>query len=451
MSKLNANAKQKMYQMSVYEQARRTLVTCMLFEDNGFENGESITDRLARYPSILSEEECRKLLAEAKENKLRHAPAFWANKMLKNGKLKSADVETVVDRVDLMADLLSLYWNDKSNKHGLPKSLAKGLQKSFEKFDEYQFAKYKADGKKIKLKDVLKIVRPKPLTDAQSELYKKILDGNLATPDTWEVALSKCHTPAEKKTEWTRLLTEKTEKGYNKLGALALLRNLRNMKQAGVDENVIRTALSQMSMKKILPFQIVAAARYAPELEDILEQKLIESAQNYGKLEGDTIILVDVSYSMYSCINGKSEINSVDAASAVAAIVREACQNTSVYAFDTHNMRIGTSYRGFSLINEIVRKNGGCTAVIDCTNNAIDEYKRSHSGKYPARVITLTDEGENSSRGSKLQNLPKGCNGYMINVRNNMNSVTYGAHSGWISISGWSEAIVKYIAAYEAL
>ena len=54
-------------------------------------------------------------------------------------------------------------------------------------------------------------------------MWKRLIAGELAVPDTWEVALS---SGANKREAWERLLREQ------KLGALALLRNLRNMREA---------------------------------------------------------------------------------------------------------------------------------------------------------------------------------------------------------------------------
>jgi hypothetical protein len=65
---------------------------------------------------------------------------------------------------------------------------------------------------------------------------------------------------------WERLLAER------KLGALALLRNLRNIKDAGVSEEAILNALSTMRTEGVLPFRFLAAARYAPQWEELLEQ-----------------------------------------------------------------------------------------------------------------------------------------------------------------------------------
>ena len=450
MSKLNSTASQKMHKDSVYEAARKLLVTCLLFEDNTYMDGKKATELMTEYVSQLSEKECRSLLKEAKGNHLRHAPAFWAIKMLKQGYLKAEDVDLVIDRTDIMADLLALYWSDKSNKHSIPKVLAKGIGRSFSKFDEYQLAKYKAEGKEIKLRDVLRIAHVKPESTERSELYKRVLEGTLATPDTWEVALSKCHTPKEKKAEWVRLLTEKTEKGHNKIGALALIRNLNNMTAAGVPEDIIRNAIQSSSMKKLLPYQIVMAAKQQPSYSAELELKLLESMKNYEKLPGDTIFLVDVSGSMYGPANGGT-LRMVENAAATAAIVREACSHTKLYTFDTKLDEVPNSYRGMPLIDRIVSHSGGATAVIDCTNEAIRKYRDSHEGKYPARVIVITDEGENSSYGKTLTSLPKKSHGYMVNVASNSNSVTYGVHSNWTNISGWSTSILNYISAAENL
>ena len=57
-------------------------------------------------------------------------------------------------------------------------------------------------------------------------MWKRLIAGELATPDTWEAALS---SGADKREAWERLLREE------KLGALALLRNLRNMRDVGVN------------------------------------------------------------------------------------------------------------------------------------------------------------------------------------------------------------------------
>lgn len=455
-------------ELTAYEKLQRSAINCLLWEDTFYEDGESIADRIKNYMEQVTPEQARSVLKEAKvENKLRHMPLFLLVNMAKNGYLTAEDVANTITRVDDMSELLSLYWstdwkdstgNTVKNKHTVPKSIVKGIQKALPKFDEYQLAKYRGDRYDVSLKTVIKMTHPKPENAEMEALWGRAINGNLATPDTWEVGLTNCHTPAEKKEFWTRMLTEKTEKGFNKLGALALIRNLRNMQSVNVDEDNIRSALGSASMSKILPFQLVTAARYAPQLEDVLETKLLESIDSMEKLEGDTVVLLDTSGSMRSPLSGKGETTCQDVAASMGAIIRGVCNKSIIYTFQEDIQAVPSGRKGFALIDCVRRAPSGGTSVIDCTNDAVRLYKESHNGKYPARVIVVTDEQTNSDgtgrswrRGTtvKLDNLPSNCNGYIINVGTYENGVGYNNSCNYVHINGWSENVLKYISAYE--
>lgn len=455
-------------ELTAYEKLQRSAINCLLWEDTFYEDGESIADRIKKYMKQVTPEQARSVLKEAKvDNKLRHMPLFLLVNMAKNGYLTAEDVANTITRVDDMSELLSLYWstdwkdstgNTVKNKHTVPKSIVKGIQKALPKFDEYQLAKYRGDRYDVSLKTVIKMTHPKPENAEMEALWGRAINGNLATPDTWEVGLTNCHTPAEKKEFWTRMLTEKTEKGFNKLGALALIRNLRNMQSVNVDEDNIRSALGSASMSKILPFQLVTAARYAPQLEDVLETKLLESIDSMEKLEGDTVVLLDTSGSMRSPLSGKGETTCQDVAASMGAIIRGVCNKSIIYTFQEDIQVVPSGRKGFALIDCVRRAPSGGTSVIDCTNDAIRLYKESHNGKYPARVIVVTDEQTNSDgtgrswrRGTtvKLDNLPSNCNGYIINVGTYENGVGYNNSCNYVHINGWSENVLKYISAYE--
>ena len=455
-------------ELTSYEKLQHSAINCLLWEDTFYEDGESIADRIKTYMKQVTPEQARSVLKEAKvNNKLRHMPLFLLVNMAKNGYLTAEDVANTITRVDDMSELLSLYWstdwkdstgNTVKNKHTVPKSIVKGIQKALPKFDEYQLAKYRGDRYDVSLKTVIKMTHPKPENAEMEALWGRAINGNLATPDTWEVGLTNCHTPAEKKEFWTRMLTEKTEKGFNKLGALALIRNLRNMQSVNVDEDNIRSALGSASMSKILPFQLVTAARYAPQLEDVLETKLLESIDSMEKLEGDTVVLLDTSGSMRSPLSGKGETTCQDVAASMGAIIRGVCNKSIIYTFQESIQAVPSGRKGFALIDYVRRAPSGGTSVIDCTNDAIRLYKESHNGKYPARVIVVTDEQTNSDgtgrswrRGTtvKLDNLPSNCNGYIINVGTYENGVGYNNSCNYVHINGWSENVLKYISAYE--
>lgn len=455
-------------ELTAYEKLQRSAINCLLWEDTFYEDGESIADRIKTYMKQVTPEQARSVLKEAKvDNKLRHMPLFLLVNMAKNGYLTAEDVANTITRVDDMSELLSLYWSTDwkdstghtvKNKHTVPKSIVKGIQKALPKFDEYQLAKYRGDRYDVSLKTVIKMTHPKPENAEMEALWGRAINGNLATPDTWEVGLTNCHTPAEKKEFWTRMLTEKTEKGFNKLGALALIRNLRNMQSVNVDEDNIRSALGSASMSNILPFQLVTAARYAPQLEDVLETKLLESIDSMEKLEGDTVVLLDTSGSMRSPLSGKGETTCQDVAASMGAIIRGVCNKSIIYTFQEDIQVVPSGRKGFALIDCVRRAPSGGTSVIDCTNDAVRLYKESHNGKYPARVIVVTDEQTNSDgtgrswrRGTtvKLDNLPSNCNGYIINVGTYENGVGYNNSCNYVHINGWSENVLKYISAYE--
>ena len=446
--------------LSSFEKLRRTCCTALLGEDTFYENGESIKDRVSSYMNDITSKQANEALRIAKENnKLRHMPLFLIKDMLKKGWVDADTVSKVCTRPDDITEILAMYWQDPDNKHCLPKRLVKGLQESFNSFDQYQLSKYLAKDKAIKLKDALPIVRPDPNKSKnpnQSSVYKEIIDGTLKmSEDTWEVAISACGKDTAKKKEvWTRLLTEKTEKGLPKLGALALLRNLRNMDGCGVDHRIINEALKNASMKKILPFQIIGAARYAnPDFAGVLQDKLLESIKGYDKLEGDTLFLLDVSGSMGGSLSAKSELNRLDACAGVAAILDGICENSTLYTFNTDINPLSKAYHGMALIDSVNSRLGGGTRVIDCTNAAINEFKRTHDGKLPSRVIVVTDEADNTyygGYGKPLPNLSKSCQGYIVNVASYEHGVNYN-DSSWVRVSGWSEGIVKYISEYEKL
>lgn len=446
--------------LSSFEKLRRTCCTALLGEDTFYENGESIKDRVSSYMNDITSKQANEALRIAKEdNKLRHMPLFLIKYMLKKGWVDADTVSKVCTRPDDITEILAMYWQDPDNKHCLPKRLVKGLQESFNSFDQYQLSKYLAKDKAIKLKDALRIVRPDPNKSKnpnQSSVYKEIIDGTLKmSEDTWEVCISACGKDTAKKKEvWTRLLTEKTEKGLPKLGALALLRNLRNMDGCGVDHKIINEALKNASMKKILPFQIIGAARYAnPDFAGVLQDKLLESIKGYDKLEGDTLFLLDVSGSMGGSLSAKSELNRLDACAGVAAILDGICENSTLYTFNTDINPLSKAYHGMALIDSVNSRLGGGTRVIDCTNAAINEFKRTHDGKLPSRVIVVTDEADNTyygGYGKPLPNLSKSCQGYIVNVASYEHGVNYN-DSSWVRVSGWSEGIVKYISEYEKL
>jgi len=362
--------------------------------------------------------------------KLRHAPLLIVRAMAASEKhrpLVAATLERVIQRPDEMTEFLAVYWSDviglqqQRKKRPVPAQVKKGLAKAFAKFDAYQLAKYDRDGP-VRLRDVLFITHAKPANADQAKMWKDLVDGTLASPDTWEVNLSG---GADKKETFERLIADK------KLGALALLRNLRGMLSAGVAKKTIAGALDEMRTDRVLPYRFIAAARYAPDFEPELEKAMFRSLDGHEKLPGRTRILIDVSGSMDAPMSARSEMMRVDAACGLAVLLREIGDEVEVFTFSDEVKKVPPR-RGFALRDAIVQSQPHRATYL---GKAVTEVQEKGT-----RLIVITDEQSHDAVPA-----PRG-RGYMINVASYRNGVGAG---DWTRVDGFSEAVIDWIIAQE--
>lgn len=407
------------------QKLRRSVMSCLLWESEYYEDGVEISARIKDLIPQVKAEKVASIAVEAREEmKLRHVPLLIVREMARHPGHKAlvgSTLSRIIQRADELAEFVSLYWKEK--KQPLSKQVKLGLAQAFTKFDEYQLAKYNRDNA-VKLRDVLFLCHAKPKDEAQAQVWKRLIDGTLNTPDTWEVELS---ASKDKKASWTRLLDE------NKLGALALLRNLRNMKEADVDQNLVRIHLDNMKTDRVLPFRFISAARTNPTLEPTLEQAMFRSLKEVEKLPGKTAIVVDNSGSMHGTkVSAKSDIDRADAACALAILLREVCEDVVVVGFGS-NAQVVPSRRGFALADAIKRGPGGGT-------NTDYALQLAEQEGYD-RIIVVTDEQSHQTIRE-----PKTRKAYFVNVACNKNGIGYGR---WTHIDGWSESILRYIQTFE--
>lgn len=414
------------------QQLRRALMNSMLWENQFYEDGVAIAERMAALVPKVKAETVAALAIEAREDmKLRHAPLLIVREMARHEThrtLVADTLERIIQRPDELTEFLAIYWADalgpmqQRKKAAVSAQVKKGLARAFAKFDAYQLAKYNRDGA-VRLRDVLFITHAKPKDEAQEKIWKQLVDGKLTSPDTWEVALSG---GADKKETFERLIAEK------KLGALALLRNLRNMQVAGVSKKAIGKALDEMRTDRVLPYRFIAAAQHAPDLEPELEHAMFRSIEGHAKLKGKTILLVDVSGSMDSPLSGRSEMRRLEAANGLAVLAREIGEDVEIYTFSDHVKKIAPR-RGFALRDAITSSQPHSGTWL---GKAVAEVDRKG-----ARLIVFTDEQSHDPVPA-----PKGV-GYMVNVASYQHGV---GHGDWRRVDGFSEKILDWIIASEA-
>jgi 60 kDa SS-A/Ro ribonucleoprotein len=398
---------------------RRSVLASLLWEDQFYEDGVEIAGRIRELVPKVEAAKVAALAIEAREAmKLRHVPLLLVREMARHASHRGLVAQTlarVIQRADELAEFVAIYWAE--GRAPLSGQVKKGLAAAFCKFDEYALAKYDRAGV-VRLRDVLFLCHAKPNDAAQAAMWKRLIDGQLSTPDTWEVALS---AGGDKRASWERLLAER------KLGALALLRNLRNMKDANVSEDAVLSGLAAMKTERVLPFRFLAAARYAPQWEEPLEQAMYRSIAGREKLAGRTVLLVDISGSMNAPLSRRAEMLRTDAAYGLAVLLREIAEKVSIYTF-SDNLKQVPNRRGFALRDALDSSQTHAGTNLGLALGRIDE-------RYD-RIIVISDEQSHDRVAA-----PRG-KGYMINVASYRNGVGYGK---WIHIDGWSEAVIDYI------
>lgn len=414
---------------------RRISLATLLWEDQFYVDGKTVADQIAATIPLVKPERVAAIAVEAREKqKLRHLPLLLVRELARYPKLTGSGglvrrtLARVIQRPDELAEFLAIYWKDK--RQPLSAQVKKGLADAFAKFDAYQLRKWEKDSK-IKLRDVMFLTHPKP-GDGLDGVFKELAERNTQAVNTWETKLSAGDgkkTDEEKQDRWTAMLQEKN------LGALALLRNLRNMIEANVDLDKIREALANIKVERVLPFRFITAARYAPKLERELGEAMLKCLVGQEKLAGKTVLLVDVSGSMDATLSGKSELNRMDAACGVAMLAREVCEEVDVLTFSDRVKEVPARH-AFALRDAIVssQPHGG--------TNLGDAMRYVNGLRKCDRLIVFTDEQSHQAVPNPAAPLA-----YMVNVASYQNGVGY--QHGWQHIDGFSEAIIDYIRANE--
>jgi 60 kDa SS-A/Ro ribonucleoprotein len=349
----------KAFQLDKRTDLYSAVVTTSL--SNTFYEGD--TSRLKRIRTLVGQNDpsfvARLAIYARTKMNLRSVPLVLAVELAKTqsgNRIVSKMVNGVVKRADEITELLAYYQMANERKatkklNKLSKQIQYGLAASFNRFDEYQFAKYNRDAE-VKLKDALFLVHPKAIDEKQQILFNKIAKNELTVPYTWETELSalgqvKFSNDTDKrlafKAKWEELISS------GKVGYMALLRNLRNMIEAPVSiqamEKVCQLLASPetVAQSKQLPFRFLAAYREVKQLEsglvpmvlDALELAVEQSAKNIRGFASDTSVLIacDVSGSMQKPISAKSKILNYDIGLMLAMLLQSRCRNVQTGMF----------------------------------------------------------------------------------------------------------------------
>ena len=370
---------------------------------------------------------------------------------------------SIIKRTDELAEVIAFIESeigaigDEKQQTMLPHSLQKGLQTAFQSFNEYGFSKYDKASASVSMRDVIRLVHPKPEKE-QEVLYKKIAKDELESADTWEVLISG---KGSTKENW--------ETAVKKMPIMALLRNLRNLLDKGVSAEVLNAVVEKLTNEKIIqnskqfPFRFFSAYkaiednvnRTTSKLLTALDTAMFISIKNLPLLDGTTAVFGDNSGSMCSAISARSEVDYIDISSVLSAIASIISPDNVTGVFGQTFARINFSQKESILArtNKIKNKDVGHSTCAYLAFKYLIEHKiKVHRIFLFSDMQCYDDNGDNS------------VNEQWEEYKAKVNPATYlytfdltGYGSTQVpehdphvlTIAGWSESILKYVPYFE--
>lgn len=359
-------------------------VLTTFLEDKFYESGSERMERIAKLVEANDPVFVANLAVIArKEFNLRsvsHLLLATLSKVHKGDSLvKDAIVEAALRPDDLM-EIVALCGTP------LPKQVKRGVRNALLKFDRYQLAKYKGEGKSVSLVDLFNLTHPKAkhANKEQKKAWKDLIAGKLPSFDTWETEISNAKNDSVRRKLWESLVKE------NKLGYMALLRNLNNLIKHSVSEKVMDIACKKLTDKeevkksKQLPFRFVTAYENVAgerKFMDAIAEAMDIAVSNVPVLKGNTLIAVDSSGSM----NG----DPMQKASIFAAALAKSNPYAHIILYDTA-VKVLSSYNSKTPVIDLaqfIKKEamGGGTET-----SLVFKYAIDRGIKYD-RIIILSD------------------------------------------------------------
>lgn len=337
-------------------------------------------------------------------------------------------VASALRRADEPGEALAFWHTNYGRK--LPSAVKRGIADAAVKsYNEYSYSKYDSARNGYRFADVIQLTHPKPKNDTQDALFKYALtkryNSDTVVPEELEMLGHRDSILSRSKEDLRALVTaggdirdllglggltwealsgsisggmdaEAWEAIIPSMGYMALLRNLRNFQDANVSREVLEDVAKRISDKdevarsRQLPFRFMNAYRelqhvgynyFLTAIEDALEHSLA----NVPVLDGNTLILIDNSGSMYGYGGGKMTMADTANLFGVALAKRAANATVVVYGTESEVLEFRKGSSTFHIVQGIDGMGG--TATYD----AIQE----HYGKQFDRVVHLTDEQNN--------------------------------------------------------
>ncbi len=340
-------------------------------------------------------------------------------------------IAATATRADEPMELLG-YWLSHYGRK-IPASVKRGIaDASVKLFNEKSFVKYDGQGRDVRVGDVIELTHPKPKGQWQSDLFKFAVDrrhrGTDAVPaESLSViratrALDGLSTDELRSRfeadsslfdgtayTWERLAgkTKMDGKSWDaiipSMGAMALVRNLRNFDEAGISkasETAVKAKLTNqedIKASRQLPFRFYTAFKNVGSVRwsETLETALGFTTQNVPEFPGRTLVLVDTSGSMDDPVSYRSTVARWELGAVFAGVLAtKNADGIDLVSFGTDSEALKFN-RGDSVLNFVQRVNAARGRVGHGTEmwRATAKHFDGHD-----RVVIFTDVQTRDSR-----------------------------------------------------
>lgn len=436
------------YRMGAEQELVHAVLTTFL-EDKFYESG---SERLERIKNLVRENKpefvANLAVVARKEFHLRsvtHVLLGELSKFHQGDSLVRNAIVASTTRPDDLTELVSYV--------GFPlsKGVKRGVRNGILKFNRYQLAKYKGESKGVSLVDLFNLTHPKVqhANEEQKKAWKDLIEGNLVSFDTWETEISNAKNDKARTEAWEALIAE------DKLGYMALLRNLNNLIKYKVNEKTIERAIQKLTdpeevkNSKQLPFRYMTAYQNVAgrrDLSDAIAKAMDTAVANAPELSGNTLIAIDSSGSM---TNGGLE-GAIRKAAIFGATLFKANTRADMILYDTRIQKLNiTGYAPVVTLAEQLEKlaMGGGTQTSLVFQHAVA------TGKKYDRIIILSDnESWNERSVQPYYNEYKKITGddpyvYAIDIQGYGTKDITGNRV--FHLTGWSDRVLDFIGKVE--
>ena len=384
-----------------------------------------------------------------------------------------AVIASALQRADEPAELLG-YWLANHGRN-VPMPVKRGIADAVKRlYNERAALRYDGLSRDIRMADVIELTHPSPRDDAQSALFKWLLDRRhrddaVADADVLPVLAAAAALEAVPVDERRDVLRQRGARALNEagfswerlsgwlpggmdaeaweavipsMGAMALVRNLRNFDQAGIGEAAVEKVIEKITdpadvaKARLFPYQVWAAYTHAPsdDWKRALGRTLDLTTANVPTLDG-TLVVIDTSASMQATVSNRSKLTRVEVAAVMAMVTAKRAKDVDVVIFGHGNAEV-SGLRGASVlagVDKVVRSVGS----VGHATYGHTAIARWFDPKRHNRVVLFTDDQMHDSGTVRLDHVPLI---YTFNLAGYRPSSLQAGERGRYTLGGFTDA-----------